>query len=333
MWNKLFLCNLKNKILVCKKNCPKCRKRDTKKNGKNSQWKQKYKCKSCSYCFVDFKKYTPRIYWEKIFEDWIQEGYSCRQLWLQKSKNKKDVLKNIQRYLDSNEIFQIDLVFENVQHVMIDGVWIWKDICLIIYYEYTQKKVIRFGFYSWELYEDIVEDLRALRDEFKYDIVSFTVDGGKQIKKAIEEIYPRSILQRCLTHIHRQIQNYISKNPQSDCGKDLQRIVTFQNFENKGKFEDDFSSWEQKYDVFLKEKNEHGRYIHGRIRQARSHIKNALPYMFEYLKNRTIKRSSNDIESYNALVSEHIYCHRGLKKERLISFVSLWIYNKNLKQK
>jgi hypothetical protein len=88
---------------------------------------------------------------------------------------------------------------------MIDGIWISKDICLIIYYEYIQKKVIRFGFYSGELYEDIVDDLRVLRDEFKYDIQSFTVDGGKQIKKAVEEVYPESTFQRCLTHIHRQV--------------------------------------------------------------------------------------------------------------------------------
>lgn len=138
---------------------------------------------------------------------------------------------------------------------MIDGIWISENICLIIYYEYIQKKVIRFGFYFGELYENIVEDVRVLRDEFKYDIQSFTVDGGKQIKKAIEEIYPEAIIQRCLTHIHRQIQNYISKNPQSDCGKNLQKIVTFQNFEDEEKFTTEFQNWEKKYFDFLKEKS------------------------------------------------------------------------------
>ena len=94
-----------------------------------------------------------------------------------------------------------------------------------------------------------------LRDEFKYDIHSFTVDGGKQIKKAIEEIYPDSQIQRCLTHIHRQIINYISKNPKSDCGKDLQKIVTFENFENEERFMKLFYNWEEKYFDFLKERS------------------------------------------------------------------------------
>jgi hypothetical protein len=55
--------------------------------------------------------------------------------------------------------------------------------------------------------------------------------------------------------------------------------------------------------------------------------------MFHYLENSNIKRSSNDLEWYNWVLSDHIYMHRGLKKERLISFVSLWIYNRNLKEK
>jgi len=219
---------------------------------------------------------------------------------------------------------------------MIDWVWISKDICLIIYYEYIQKKVIRFGFYEWERYEDIVKDLQVLRDSFQYNILTFTVDWGKQIKKAIEEIYPHSKIQRCLTHIHRQIINYISKNPLSDCGKDLQKIVTFENFANEERFIKLFYNWEEKYFDFLKERSSKWKrwwYTHRRLRQARSHIKNALPYMFHYLKDTKIKRSSNDLEWYNGVLSDHIYMHRGLKKERLISFVSLWIYNRNLKKK
>lgn len=219
---------------------------------------------------------------------------------------------------------------------MVDGIWISKDICLIIYYEYIQKKVIRFGFYHWERYEDIVKDLKALRDEFKYDILSFTVDGGKQIKKSIEEIYPEAKLQRCLTHIHRQIQNYISKNPQSQCGKELQIITRFKNMIHKESFVYFFWVWEEKWNDFLKEKSSNWNkswYKHRRLRQARSHIKNALPYMYFFLDDESIKRSSNDIEWYNWVLSDHIYMHRWLKKERLISFISLWIYNRNLREK
>ena len=142
---------------------------------------------------------------------------------------------------------------------MIDWTWISKDICLIIYYDYVNKKVIRFWFYEWERYEYIENDLKVLRDEFKYEITCFIVDWAKSIKKAIEKVFPNSKIQRCLTH-----------------------------------------------------------------------IKNAIPYMFYYLKDENINRSNNNLEWYNWVLDGHIFSHRWLRKDRLISFISLWIYNRNL---
>ena len=217
---------------------------------------------------------------------------------------------------------------------MIDWTWISKDICLIIYYEYNANKILRFGFYDNERYEYIRNDLRVLRDSFWYNINSFTVDWSKAIVKAIKDIYPNSKIQRCLTHIHRQIKNNISLNPKSECWKELKKIVTFENFENKEKFNLEFKIWEEKYFDFLKERSfkwDNYWYTHRKLRASRSHIKNAIPHMFHYLDDDNIKRSSNDLEWYNWVLSDQIYNHRGLKKERLISFISLWIYNRNLR--
>ena len=216
---------------------------------------------------------------------------------------------------------------------MIDWTWISKDVCLIIYYEYRIKKVLRFGFYDSERYEYIRNDLKALRDSFWYNIESFTIDWAKVITKAIENIYPKSKIQRCLTHIFMQIKRNISNNPQSNCWRDLQKIVTFNNFENKERFINEFKDWEEKYLEFLKEKSykwNKSWYTHRKLRASRSHIKNAIPFMFHHLNDENIKRSSNDLEWYNWVLSDHIYFHRWLRKDRLISFISLWIYNRNL---
>lgn len=166
--------------------------------------------------------------------------------------------------------------------------------------------------------------------------MSFTIDGSKAIHKAIREICPKSCVQRCLTHIHRQVHAYNSKNPQSECGKELQKFLVFSRFENKRRFLETFDSWEKQYKDFLNERScsKDGKrtwYTHRRLRQAKSHLKNALPYMFHCKDHNTIKRSSNDLESINALITEHIYRHRGLRVDRLISFLALWLYNRNLK--
>ncbi len=56
---------------------------------------------------------------------------------------------------------------------MIDWIWVSKYIYLIIYYNYINKKVIRFWFYDWERYEYIKKDLEVLKNEFEYEIVYF----------------------------------------------------------------------------------------------------------------------------------------------------------------
>ena len=52
-----------------------------------------------------------------------------------------------------------------------------------------------------------------------------------------------------------EIKTNISNNPQSECGKDLQKIITFKNFENKELFIIKFKNWEKKYFDFLKERS------------------------------------------------------------------------------
>jgi transposase-like protein len=315
-------------------------------NWKNPKWVQKYRCKKCNYSFINKKRKTPIIKTDKIFNERLKEWYSSRQLWLQKSKDPIDVLNNIRDHLDNNLIYQIDIVFDDVKHVMIDGTWISRYICLIIYYDYVNKKVIRFWFYDAERYEYIKNDLITLRNEFKYQVECFVVDWGKAIKKAIEKVFPDAKIQRCLTHIKRwgelrskrewpglHTRNTISKKPQSNCWKELKRLITFKNFKNEKLFIKKFNLWEEKYSDFLNERTSNwnnSRYTHKKLRSAKSHIKNSIPHMFYYLKDENTKKSNNDLEWLNWVLDGQIFNHRWLRKDRLISFVSLWIYSRNL---
>ena len=53
--------------------------------------------------------------------------------------------------------------------------------------------------------------------------------------------------------------------------------------------------------------------------------------MFHYLEDKNIKRSSNDLEWLNWLISDQIKRYRWVRIDRLISFISLWIYERNLR--
>lgn len=260
------------------------------------------------------------------------EWYSIRQLSNQYNKSKEIIKEHIRDELDNNTLLNIDEVFDDVKCVMIDWIRIADDICLVIYYEYILNKIIRFWFYEWEKLMYITEDLKYLRNKFEYKIKSFTVDWWLQIISGIKAIYTNAVIQRCLVHIHRQIRSYISRNPKTDCWKELQKIVTFELFKKKDKFVVLFDKWCDKRENYLKEKTYWEKrwwYTHKKLRQARSHLKNAIPNMFNYIDNDDIANNTNKLEWLNAIISEQIYNHRWIRKDILISLLILWLYYRN----
>lgn len=71
-------------------------------------------------------------------------------------------------------------------------------------------------------------------------IESVTTDGGKNIIKAVEKACPHAIRQRCLAHIQRVCNVWLTKSPKSVAGKELKRIV---NLISKVKTNNDMLQW------------------------------------------------------------------------------------------
>jgi transposase-like protein len=241
---------------------------------------------------------------------------------------------------------------------MIDGYWLpqtreitWKNVSwrtvkriLLLYYDYIHHKVIWFSIRDGEKKAYIEEDLRFLKYHMGYDaIISCTCDWWFGIISALKEVYPNIVIQRCLVHIQRQVRAYISKRPKSDAGKDLARLMRKDILFSSVRFIEWWKLWKEKHSSFLDEKTKgednRWRYTHTRLRKAVRHIENALPYMFpseehiqKEMTSKEIAQTSNRIEGYFwVLTNEGINEHKGLSPERLMKFISLWIYLHNRK--
>jgi hypothetical protein len=178
----------------------------------------------------------------------------------------------------------------------------------------------------------------VLRDSFWYEIVAFVLDGSLSIHSAIQSVYPESIIQRCLVHVQRQVQNYISKHPKSEAWVNLLRILQYSCLSHPIRFLELFEFWKERYREYLTEKSisKKGWWIftHTSLRKAMKHIENALPYMYQNSKysDLNIERSTNKLEGYFwVFTNEWINEHKWLSRERLHSFVALWIYLRNCK--
>lgn len=152
------------------------------------------------------------------------------------------------------------------------------------------------------------------------------IDGQKGLFEAVLKRFPQARIQRCLVHVERFVRMCLSMRPKTAAGRELWRLIrSLWDVRTREAAEDwrrRFLSWERYYDSFLKERSrspETGRwwYTHRKLRAARSHIKNALPYLFTFTEIPDVPRTTNHVEGgINSRLKELVRRHRGLSPER-----------------
>ncbi len=153
-------------------------------------------------------------------------------------------------------------------------------------------------------------------------------DGQKGMLKAIRLRYPGVIIQRCQFHVIHQINLLLTKHPEIEAARKLKylvnQIVLVKTKDDLRMWLLSYKSWYHQYKDFLKERTYQekltptGRrkwhYTHGHLHASHSHLKNALPNLFQYLRYGEIPNTSNRIEGgINAQLQRKIDDHRGTK--------------------
>ncbi|MBU0683520.1 MAG: transposase [Candidatus Omnitrophica bacterium] len=169
------------------------------------------------------------------------------------------------------------------------------------------------------------------------------MDGQKGLHQAVLQQFPHVSIQRCLVHVERFIRMCVSTRPKTEAGQVLWRLTrslwdvnTQQDAEY---WIACFRIWEQIYDAFLKERSysptTHKRwwYTHRKLRAARSHLHNALPYLFTFLDIPNTPRTTNFVEGgINSRLKELIHRHRGLSDERKRILAAHFLHTKTHKK-
>ena len=88
---------------------------------------------------------------------------------------------------------------------------------------------------------------------------------------------------------------------------------------NRTCFESEFKALKQRYEDFLKERNENGQFKHRRLRRAFRSIDRNMPALFTWREHPEleIESTTNSCEVYFRQIKTKIRVHIGLKKERL----------------
>lgn len=159
-------------------------------------------------------------------------------------------------------------------------------------------------------------------------------DGQRGLLKAINEVWPKAKIQRCLVHVIRQASHWLTQNPKTRTGYELlilvRQLSVIRTKRQKRRWIRSFQYWDRKHGRFLKERTttSSGRwwYTHRILRGTRSLLRNAIPDLFRFVTDASIPRTSNHVEGgLNARLKELFRCHRGFSPTKKLALASWYL--------
>ena len=313
-----------------KKQCPNCKSREVKLNGKTSQGKQRYQCLKCkkTYLWKQNNSSEQRRY--NWFKDWMLEGYTIKQIARMNKVSQSTVRRVINYWLKKQPPKLKDL--EEVKHVILDGTYLNHRTGLYVIMDGRGNRIV-YGDYG---ISETGKHLKIFYDSLRkkgLNPLSATIDGSIQQFKFLTEAWSNLIVQRCLVHIQRQGLSWLRQKPKRIEALELRdlllKVLLIKTKEQSENFIKGFAAWEGRFGPELKVSRNRGRVFSDLLR-ARTMLINALPYMFNYLEDPGISRTTNALEGYFGRLKQKYRMHRGLSVSKRKSYFSWYLYLKPL---
>lgn len=237
---------------------------------------------------------------------------------------------------------RIDTTGEVYIQVFIDGIYLPYNWCLLV--ARNTEHVIA---WQWTTSENSAAYANLLKGIAPPDLV--TTDGNNAALAAISELWPDTPIQRCLIHVHRNNRRDLSLHPKTNAGRALLKLSTdllaISTTTQAAHWESLLLAFHTQYEPYLKERTyakdvpatqrRKGRtwwYTHDRDRKVYFRLARLTRkgHLFTYLSfTPTRERTTNPVESINALIRELPRTHRGLTEEHLITAIEWLCYTRS----
>lgn len=250
--------------------------------------------------------------------------------------NRRTLTRRFVRFLETPPFPPAHLPYDAV--LILDAIWIGGRAA-VAFIARTPASVRSWGFAgsesheSWSMFVCSLTQPRAV-----------VVDGNGGLLWAIQHCWDGVLLQRCLAHVMRVALGKLTQRPRTEADRSLRRLVLLlpriRTRRQKRRWIRMFWKWQRRSDDFLRERTYYeaqGRrrwwYTHRTLRAVRSHLRNALPHLFTYVRHPWIPRTSNHLEGgTNARLEELIGRHRGMPLEHRKALVAHFLHSKTEKK-
>lgn len=311
--------------------CPECGFLSTIKKGKRAGY-TRYYCKDCNSYFTDRREHITTANMFVWFERWVRDKQSILQLSQESGYSERTLKRYFYKVLPTCPTWQIQK--REKVNLLIDGTYFKNKVCLLLYRDHNIKMTILYRLTSKEFLWEIKEDLRAIKS-IGIEIESVTCDGASSILKAVREVCPGAILQRCTFHIAKEVSSLLTRKPKNEAARELKELVALlskvESQQEAQLWIRAFVDWYKKNREFINQKTTDeitGRwwYTHKGLHRSATHIIRAIPYMFNYTMFENIPKTSNSIESFFGHLKDHLRLHRGLSIQHFKDFVKWYLF-------
>ena len=201
--------------------CPKCGSLNIIRWG-SREGHQRYKCRDCGASFVKHKegvRQSNRLVW---FRKWVLGKQNIEDIAHECGFSARQIHRWFDEYLDSSPSWTMNT--SQPIYLLIDGTFYSDDHCLIVYRAENLKRTIFYRFTLREDDDEIASDLLNIR-ELGYDVIGITTDGGDNIIRAVQYVFPNVPRQRCVVHVQRECLASITQRPRSTEAKLFKNLV------------------------------------------------------------------------------------------------------------
>lgn len=304
--------------------------------GTHKSGTSRFRCSSCGLNGVRERDDLTRKYRRQLYQKWLLSKLTLSDFGVAYKVTRRTLDRWFTPFRDEEITPNCHLAQSDV--FIIDGYYVEYGATVLIAQNPLNKVV------GWHF--TYVENSTTW-SEFLNSISAFpravVCDGQKGMLKAIKLRYPGVVIQRCQFHVIHQVNLLLTKHPETEAARKLKHLV---NQIVLVKTRDDlrtwllsYRSWYQQYQSFLKERTYQekltptGRrkwhYTHAHLHASHSHLKNALPNLFQYLRYREIPNTSNRIEGgINAQLQRKVDDHRGTKLIQRRQIIALLLKQK-----
>jgi hypothetical protein len=226
-------------------------------------------------------------------------------------------------------------------YLLIDGTYYSDGHCLILYRAENLKRTIFYRFTTHEDDDEIASDLISIRD-LGYNVIGITTDGGDNIIRAVQYVFPNVPRQRCIVHVQRDCLASITQRPRFTEAKLFRNLIqdlsVVKTKNDKLWWLGMYARWVEDNEEYVFQKaivsySHQEYYVHNDLRKAYIHLKRALPNLFTYIEHPGVPKTTNALEAFFGHIKDQIRSHRGLAESRIDNFVKWYLFFNDQKKK